>query len=76
MTVNLKLLAAQIVGMFVVFALALFLAADTRLACGLGLPFVVLHFHDYSEPMVAQPQPGIADGAHDRNRQTRPKDLG
>jgi hypothetical protein len=31
MTVNLKLLAAQIVGMFVIFALALFLAAGTVL---------------------------------------------
>lgn len=43
MTVNLKLLAAQIVGMFVVFALALFLAAGT-LAWPVGWAFLLLFF--------------------------------
>lgn len=43
MTVNLKLLTAEIVGMFVVFALALFLAAGTVIWPA-GLAFLVLFF--------------------------------
>jgi protein-S-isoprenylcysteine O-methyltransferase Ste14 len=43
MTVNLKLLMAQIVGMFVIFALALFLAAGTVLWPA-GWAFLVLFF--------------------------------
>jgi protein-S-isoprenylcysteine O-methyltransferase Ste14 len=43
MTVNLKMLAAQIIGMFVVFALALFLAAGT-VAWPAGWAFLVLFF--------------------------------
>jgi protein-S-isoprenylcysteine O-methyltransferase Ste14 len=43
MTVNLKLLTAQIVGMFVIFALALFLAAGTALWPA-GWAFLVLFF--------------------------------
>ncbi len=43
MTVNLRLLTAEIVGMFVVFALALFLAAGT-LAWPAGWAFLVLFF--------------------------------
>ncbi len=43
MTVNLKLLTAQIVRMFVVFALALFLAAGTVLWPA-GWTFLVLFF--------------------------------
>ena len=43
MKVNLKLLTAQIVGMFVVFALALFLAAGT-IAWPAGWAFLVLFF--------------------------------
>ncbi|HEX6291195.1 MAG TPA: isoprenylcysteine carboxylmethyltransferase family protein [Herpetosiphonaceae bacterium] len=43
MTVNLKLLTVQIVGMFVVFALALFLAAGT-VAWPAGWAFLVLFF--------------------------------
>jgi protein-S-isoprenylcysteine O-methyltransferase Ste14 len=43
MTVNLKLLTAQIAGMFVVFALALFLAAGT-VAWPAGWAFLVLFF--------------------------------
>lgn len=43
MTVNLKLLTIQIVGMFVVFALALFLAAGTA-AWPAGWAFLVLFF--------------------------------
>ncbi|MFL5804657.1 MAG: methyltransferase family protein [Roseiflexaceae bacterium] len=43
MTVNLKLLTAQIVGMFVVFALALFLAAGT-VVWPAGWAFLVLFF--------------------------------
>jgi protein-S-isoprenylcysteine O-methyltransferase Ste14 len=43
MTVNLKLLTAQIVGMFVIFALALFLAAGTVLWPA-GWAFLVLFF--------------------------------
>jgi protein-S-isoprenylcysteine O-methyltransferase Ste14 len=43
MTVNLKLLAAQVVGMFVVFALALFLAAGT-VVWPAGWAFLVLFF--------------------------------
>src|SRR5436190_21831698 len=36
----------------------------------------VLWFHCRHKPVVAQEQPWITDGAHDRNRQTRSKDLG
>src|SRR5512133_3481337 len=43
MAVNLKMLAAQIAGMFVVFALALFLAAGT-IAWPAGWAFLVLFF--------------------------------
>jgi hypothetical protein len=43
MTVNLKLLTAQIVGMFVIFVLALFLAAGTVLWPA-GWAFLVLFF--------------------------------
>src|SRR5712691_1086694 len=43
MKVNLKMLTAQIVGMFVVFALALFLAAGT-VAWPAGWAFLVLFF--------------------------------
>jgi len=43
MRVNLKLLTVQIVGMFVVLALALFLAAGT-LAWPTGWAFLVLFF--------------------------------
>src|SRR4029453_17727433 len=43
MTVSLKMLTAQIVGMFVVFALALFLAAGT-IAGPAGWAFLVLFF--------------------------------
>jgi protein-S-isoprenylcysteine O-methyltransferase Ste14 len=43
MTVNLKLLAAQIAGMFVVFALALFLSAGT-VAWPAGWAFLILFF--------------------------------
>lgn len=43
MTVNLKMLAAQIIGMFVVFALALFLAAGT-VAWPAGWAFLILFF--------------------------------
>jgi len=46
------------------------------LACGMGLSGSVLWFHHYPEPMVAQAQPWIADGAFDRNRQTRSTHLG
>ncbi len=43
MTVNLKLLTAEIVGMFVVFALALFLAVGT-VVWPTGWAFLVLFF--------------------------------
>lgn len=43
MTVNLRLLTLQIVGMFVVFALALFLAAGT-VAWLAGWAFLLLFF--------------------------------
>ena len=77
MTVNLRLLTLEIVGMFVVFGLALFLAAGT-VAWLSGWAFLVLFFgfHHRPKPMVAQPQPRIADGAHDGNRQTRSTCLG
>ncbi len=42
----------------------------------LGLSVSVLCFHHRTNPMVAQAQPWIADGAHDGNRQTRSTNLG
>ena len=47
-----------------------------RLACRVGVPGSALWFHHRSKPMVAQAQPWIADGTHDRNWQTRSAHLG
>ena len=77
MTANLKLLTVEIAGTFVVFALALFLAAGT-LAWPAGWAFLVLFFgFTIALSLVAAPaQPRIADRAHDRIQQTRSEVLG
>ena len=46
------------------------------MAFGVGLSGSVLWFHHRPDPVVAPPQPWIADGAYDGNRQTQSTRLG